>query len=941
MSIIKQNPVITDTINDNNLISYKFNVPTQNSSSGTYATVLYANQSVIFEGKDFLKNIIEWISLDDEITGDVAFFRVLKDFRYSLTGYDFSPWFPLSITNLKNIGANEQVTIQFRYSAIASQQNYNLVLPIKKPDNAGWYNIIPKTSTTPYIVDKDYPQEGNLKWTIGYGTNGQFHLDTSTSKFYQKNNGNWGAGIFVVRSETSGYIPTQIFGHPLSDAFVDTITSRFPLVPINDYELTNDLRFGKTFDSSINSNVYRPQQGDKMFINPLTQGINFKGLEEIRAYYDYPVLPPSYTPRIYVKQLDITAKRWINIISSEPLFCLTNVGDQAIFKPPFTLKLYSIDSFSVEVDGICSTSWNACLDIKFRYSFNSRNWDTQWMPLTLANLKCIKGNPLKFFYIEFLFTKICDNNGNPICVSDIVINGNIQNVSKDYDKINRFGLRSDCNYGDNSSSGTYNPSTGQCADTGQCAPNTIIPHDWITDLNSCGVTTGTFNPYDTTQVLALNEKTANDVSNLFGWEVDYYKTEANDAGIDYVLHEYGTYDTVNKQKLKILVPDNKFPEDQVAFNMFDLALFDSFEIHITRREFYSKFGIGVRPAQEDFLFICQINKWFKVEHAQSYRDFLNSSIYYKVTLGKKQDDTHIDNREYTDSFNNMIENNQLDNLFGKQVKEDIKHVVNDPLLQNLTEIDAVDVKFKYDNDVEILVNAGVSKEEILDYKKPDPIELKIMVQSKEYDLENATNVIATNIYDLTSRVGDTAVIYQKLDTDICDCCNRAFTVWFNVYKYQAGMVYNLIDNYDNATNQGYKIDFIDGRLEIIWFGQLFDIDVSVSPMKWYGLVVNFNQKQHKLEVNLYKRRTENNCTTTDLDLVNEEIFDLVPVSYKGDLVLKLKGSYLYWTNMRIFNEIIPKSQHFLVLNQYVVKNTEYLIVGDNADRKVIAPHWKF
>ncbi len=212
------------------------------------------------------------------------------------------------------------------------------------------------------------------------------------------------------------------------------------------------------------------------------------------------------------------------------------------------------------------------------------------------------------------------------------------------------------------------------------------------------------------------------------------------------MHEYGTYDTVNKQKLKILVPDNKFPEDQVAFNYFDLALFDSFEIHITRREFYSKFGIGVRPAQEDFLFICQINKWFKVEHAQSYRDFLNSSIYYKVTLGKKQDDTNIDNREYTDGFNSMIENNQLDNLFGKQVKEDIKHVVNDPLLQNLTEIDAVDVKFKYDNDVEILVNAGVSKEEILDYKKPDPIELKIMVQSKEYDLENATNVIATNIY---------------------------------------------------------------------------------------------------------------------------------------------------------------------------------------------------
>lgn len=934
MSVIKKNPIITDTIDENKLISYKFDVPAQHfATSGTYATVLYANQSITFESIDFLQNFIEWLGLDDIITGDTAFFNVIKEFRFTLTGYDYSIWLPLTLENLKKIGANPQVKIQFRYSAISSIQNYDLKISIKKPEYTGWYNVVTNNSTTPYFFEKDYPTDGDLTWKIGHGTSWEFHLDNNTSKFYQKQNGHWTGGIFVVRSEEGVYFPTQIFGHTLSDSFVASISSNFGGVPIDDYILTNDIKFGKTYDTSLSSTQYRPQQYDNIYINPLFQGINMIGHEEITAHYNYPILPPTYTPKVYVKQLDITAKQYINTVTTEPLFCLNKVGDQAIFKPPFTLKLYSIDSFYVEVDGVCSTSWNSCLKIEFRYSFNSRNWDTGWMPLTLANLKCIKGNPLKFFYIEFLFTKTCDNNGKPICISDIVINGNIQNVSKDYDKLNRFGLRSDCNYGIDSSSGAYNPTTGQCA------PSTIIPHDWITDMDSCGSNTGTFNPYDITQVTALNEKTANDVSNLFGWEVDYYKTEANEAGIDFLLLEYGTYDTVSKQKIKILVPDNKFPEDQIAFNMFNLALFDSFEIHITRKAFYEKFGVGVRPAQKDFIFFCQINKLFEVEHAQSYRDFLNASVYYKLTLTKKNDDTNIDNREYSTDFNNLIENNQQDNLFGRNVLEDIKEVVNIDDLQNLTEINAVDTKFKYDDNVEILVNAGVSKENILDYKKPDPIQLKVMVKSVEANLENGTTIIAQNYYDLSTKLNDTAIIYQRLDNDICDCCNRAFTTWFSITKYQSGMVYNLINNYNSVINKGYKIDFIDGDLVINYFGQIYQIDVAISPNKWYGLVVNFNQKQAKLEVYLYKRKGL--CNTNELELIDEMEYPLTPVSFEGDLVLKLDGSYLNITNIRLWNEIIPGTSHSLILSQAIVKNNEYLIMSDNASKSVLTPHHKF
>jgi hypothetical protein len=958
VSVIKQNPIISEGENGEKIFSYKFNVPSNDyNTSGNYLTLLQANQTLVFESVDYINYIIEWLDYDDLITGDISFFKIIKEFRFSQNKTDYSPWLMLTKENLKSIGVNEKISIQFRYTALPFQENYNDNIQIKKPDNLGWYNVVTYNSNTPYIFDKDYPNGGSLDWVIGWGTNGEFHINTETSKIYQKENGAWSGGVYFERS-TSGtagvsYLPTHFKNYELTDSFINDINSKSGIVPINDFILSSDLRFGKTFESSLDSQSYRPQKGDMMFLNPLLQGINLQGYEEIKSIYNYPILPENYEPRIYIKQLDLFTKQWVNVVSNEPLFCLNNVGDEVIFKPPFTLKLYSIESFSVEVDGICSTSWNPCLKIEMRYSFNSRYWDTKWMPLTLTNLKCIKPNPLKFFYIEFKFTKICDNNGEPICVSDIVVNGNIQNVSQDYDKINRFGLRSDCNYGNNTNSNgigngdgsdgnilnNYDPSTGQCIISSDCDSNNIIPHDWSADLQSCGTQYGTFNPYNSKQTLALNEKIAGDVSNMFGWEVDYYKTEADDAGVDYVLHEYGTYNTVSKQKLKILVPDNKFPEDQIGFNMFNMALFDSFEIHITKSEFYSKFGVGTRPGQKDFIFICQINKFFEVEHAQSYRDFMNSSIYFKVTLTKKQDDTIIDNGSYTTDFNDMVKNNQLDNLFGLDVKEDIKHVVNDPLLQNLTEINATDTKFKYDDNVEILVNAGVDKEEILDFKKPDPIQLKVAVPSIEANLENGQTIISQNYYDLTSKNGDVAIQYQRLDNDICDCCNRAFSIWFSISKYVSGMVYNLIDNYNSTINQGYKIDFIDGNLVINYFGQIYTIDIAISPNKWYALVVNFNQKQGKIEVYLYKRKGL--CDTNDLELLDEAYYPLTPVAYSGDLVLKLKGSYLYVTNIRLWSEILPKNEHSKILSQYIVKNTEYLIMGDSCDKVVLTPHHKF
>ena len=60
--------------------------------------------------------------------------------------------------------------------------------------------------------------------------------------------------------------------------------------------------------------------------------------------------------------------------------------------------------------------------------------------------------------------------------------------------------------------------------------------------------------------------------------------------------------------------------------------------------------------QKDYIFFCQINKFFEIEHVQSYREYNNASIYYKVMLIKKENNREVDNREFTNFDDKSIFN---------------------------------------------------------------------------------------------------------------------------------------------------------------------------------------------------------------------------------------------------------------------------------------------
>lgn len=872
------------------------------------------DSNIDIEIVDSFKNVVSYSEYKDIITGDIEYFKIFKEFKYSNNNVVFSEWITLSDNNLNSIPKYEDIYFKFRYYIEPFQDNYDISYPIyKKPNIEGVFEAYNFLTNEPLKIEKDYPSNGEIVITLGYGNNGDYHIDTSTNKLYVKQNGYWTGGIkYTIQG--SNYIPVKFNNQILSDAFIESVSSKLPIIPINDFIL--DIGTDIWFDTIDKDKI--PKINDSIFINPLYQGIELTGYEKISITYSYSIVTE---PKIDVKELSFRYETYLP--STDSIFCLVNINDQITYKPPFLLKLFSISSLSISVNNdTCSETWNPCLDVKFRYSFNSRNWQTGWIPLSLENLKCIKPNPLKFFYIEFLFTKICDTP-DPLCVNDLIINGNIQNVSNDSKKLNRFGLRSDCDYNQN-----------------ETLQNGEVPV--LEDPNICK-TAPTFNPYNLTKPTQFLEKLTTDVSDIFGWTVDYYRVVPNDSGIDYVLHEYGTMDIVDKQPLKILVPDNKFPEDQISFNSFDMSLFDNFEIHITKQEFYSKFGLGNRPAKEDYLFICQINKFFKVEHAQSFRDFNNSALFFKVSLTKKSDDKDISaNNDYATDFAEMIKSSTLDSLIGHEVQSEVDKIANTSDLQNLTEIKSINTKI----DTDITIIDPINTDIITDLKKPDPIMQKVKVKSIEQDIENSTTIIARNYYDLMSNnisIGKSAIIYGNVDNEFdCTCCNKAITIWFNIYKYEAGMVYNLINNHDNIST-GYRIDFIDGNLRIKYFDHVYNIDVHLSPKIWFGIIVNFNNLQKELEVFIYKRKSEHSCINTDLLVVDshkEHLNFNVPTK-PIKTVMSIDSSYLYMTNIRVWSELIPESEHMFVLNQNVVRNTEHIILSDNANKNVISRHHKF
>lgn len=603
---------------------------------------------------------------------------------------------------------------------------------------------------------------------------------------------------------------------------------------------------------------------------------------------------PNGTIRILEYSLDGTLER--NIVDDTTSTTVLNPTDNIILKTPFIYKVFSISDVEIIASGD--------LDIKYRYSQdNSRTW-SNWEILTKENITTTKINPIRFFQIEYSVT---NNGSETINLQDINLIGDYQNVSKDYFKTNMIGIRECClsnivGYFDEN--GNYiSPDN---TDTTSCDSTSQLPQ--LSEQDKANL----YNPYQQNAALEMYNKVSVDAEQIYGHRVLYFLTDPDKKGEDQTLHEYQLYNVVCNNYLKVAVEDNKFPDSQIVMNQFDLSLFESMVVNVTKTQFKEVFGPQRRPGKEDFLYFCDINRIFQVDHAQQFRSFNNSAIYYKLVLKKYNQKANVQagTQDIKDKINMLTNNSTINELFGVENKQDQEAVANKPQMATLT-VDKIRLEYK----------TKIGRELI----------------------ENSSTIISKSYYDLSEvKYQEVAVKYKNLKPNLEVFDNLGYMLWFNINNYISDESYNFMNYYDG--NEGWKVNLKDDNIKVELNDNTYDFNVNVDEEIWYCYILNIDQRNRKIEQFLYKRNVDfeedaGKLTNNLLKKITSNIIDITPIQYYMENTnFEILGSDMKITNIRLFNEIIPEEQHNKICNQYIIRDdSKYLVFADNAIDKIILP----
>ena len=602
-------------------------------------------------------------------------------------------------------------------------------------------------------------------------------------------------------------------------------------------------------------------------------------------------------------------------------------GENTIWSAPFIYKVFGI----TDVEVIAPTSLTG-VDIKYRFSQdNSRTW-SNWEPFTKENISTTRINPIRFFQIEYSIT---NNTSSTVGIQDINIIGDFQNVSKDYFKTNLYGIRECCQsnltgYTDasgnfvpaNNTNGSGNGVGGGISNSGGACDTTgagsTLPQ--MNDQDKANL----FNPYKQNTAMDLLNKLSADAEQVFGHKVIYFVTDPDKRGQDHTMHEYQLYNVVCEGNIKVSVDGNNFPDSQIVMNQFDLSLFESMNVHITKKQFKEIFGPQRRPSKEDFLYFCDVNRMFQVDHAQQFRNFNNSAIYYKLVLKKYTQKANVKagTQEIQNKLQQLTKNSTINELFGIENAQDKASIANKEQFAPLT------------------------KETIrLEYKATIDKEL----------IENSSTIISKAHYDLSSvDYGQVAVKYKNFDPLLRVSDNIGYQIWFKINNYITNEVYNFMDYYDATNSLGWKVDLSNDSIQVKLnsdtytydlMGYSSDQNMAFEEDVWYCYVLNINQRNRKLEHYVYKRNVDDesdaaNLSNTILRKVYQYTQDITPITYQieSNVTCQILASDMSVTNIRLFMEDIPAEQHNQICNQYIIRDdSKYLVFADNATTRLYLP----
>lgn len=420
-----------------------------------------------------------------------------------------------------------------------------------------------------------------------------------------------------------------------------------------------------------------------------------------------------------------------------------------------------------------------------------------------------------------------------------------------------------------------------------------------------------FQPYNLNKTTTIYKQLVNITNDIFGHQVQYFRTEPDTRTEDVILMEYSLFNVVDKKNLKILVPDNEFPEENPTYDIFGME-FAEFEVHITAAEFEKAFGYGKTPRNLDYMYIPLINRMYEVSSVGMADEFNKSHSYWRVKLVKYQERTAVLKNNFEQDTDNLITG--VEEVFGEKQKEEQTKDTNPMQFQT--------VSTAYRDGIRSFVDRGLT--------------------IKDYDLKNRWTVVSKNHYDLTTintqNIGVEYAVESKLTSDE----SMAISLWFSP-QFEAGDTSEYILFGDMAALGGFKILISNSAFRVIVAGTdyTFTHNATLQKGEWYGFVLNVNNEFLQMSAHLYRLDQNNNRGTQSPNRPQDASNNLIeefsevkniglPSVWKANSNFNLKGNKTLMTNIRVFKKVIEFEQHHNVLNQYVVRDNQNAILIDNA-----------
>lgn len=558
---------------------------------------------------------------------------------------------------------------------------------------------------------------------------------------------------------------------------------------------------------------------------------------------------------------------------------LSTIGSYRIIS--YSAAFQGVDSITGVVDEVDGVPAGAILQRSFRWSTDGQSWSL-WLDFDEVDQSAMTGlviDPNKSFYAEFKYMVSDDPTLSPELdpgtqISPVVVINSFDLILA-FEAVDVFQ--------------NFKPLT-LCSDELGVIP-VLLQNNF------------TFSPYNVNKGINLYKDLSKMTNLTFGHDVNYFRVTPQLRSADVVFHEWTLKMSMDPKCLKILVPNNEFPDSKPQYNEFGIDFTVPFEVHVDRGYWESIFGKNTMPQERDYLYFPLLNRMYEVQSTYSYRDFMQQIMYYKVMLVKYQDRVDV---LKSDAIQALIDEATIstEELFGEDMKKEIERHTKPQQYVTIT----------HENDP--------TRERV---NRDLPI--------VRYNLYNNWTLVSENYYNLADMTAGTDAVFYRAQAQMGTSDSRSFTCWFSPIV-GGGSLRHLLSG-RNTTGIGMDVDLVFStsanqsqvNLTMNSTTTTFTLTgVTLEKDQWYAMVVNVSNQFSQASVDIWVMQDNK----SELKRIFHKALPITAVAFDAGESWRIVSSPLLLTNIRIFDRMLEDERQNLVLGQLVVQDSDKAIVIDNA-----------